>query len=196
MTHSMGPARPSWESRRVMRVDKRPGGRAIARVVTALLGVGAAATGALWLAPRALRRNWDHVSRSDTLTRALKWNNRSRLKRAGSARSETAILTHVGRRSGRAYETPVGAYVHGDGFVLTLIYGGTQSDWCRNVMAAGTCTLTWKGLTYELERPEVISGSEVLRKTWPTRERFLFQVIGVREFLWLHLAPEGPGPAS
>jgi deazaflavin-dependent oxidoreductase (nitroreductase family) len=178
-----------------MRVDKHSGGRAIARVVTALLGVGAAAMGTLWLAPRALRRNWDHVSRSDTMMRALKLNNRSRLKRAGSERSATAILTHVGRRSGRTYETPVGAYVHGDGFVLTLIYGSTRSDWCRNVMAAGTCTLTWRGLTYELERPEVISGSEVMRKTWPTRERFLFRAIGVREFLWLHLAPERPGTA-
>jgi deazaflavin-dependent oxidoreductase (nitroreductase family) len=195
MTQSMGPARPSRDSWRIMRVDKHPGRRGIARVVTALLGVGAAVMGVLWLAPRTLRRNWIHVSRSDTMMRALKWNNRSRLKRAGSERSTTAVLTHVGRRSGRSYQTPVGAYVYGDGFVLTLIYGSTKSDWCRNVMATGTCTLTWKGQTYELERPEVISGPEVMQKTWPARERILFRIVGIRELLWLHLAPEQPGPS-
>ncbi|MET4432971.1 hypothetical protein ABIA65_006300 [Mycolicibacterium sp. 624] len=58
MTQSMEPACPSWESWRVMRVDKHPGERGIARVVAALFGIGAAVMGVLWLAPRTLRRNW------------------------------------------------------------------------------------------------------------------------------------------
>ena len=95
----------------------------------------------------------------------LRWYNGTRLKRAGSEHSATAILTHVGRRSGRAYETPLGAAGYGDGFVLSLAYG-PGTDWCRNVMAAGRGTLAWKGQTYELERPEIISGPQVLR-AWP-----------------------------
>lgn len=99
----------------------------------------------------------------------------------------------MGRRSGRSYQVPVGAYPYDDGFVLALIYRGTQSDWCRNVIAAGRCTLTWKGHTYELGRPEVISTREVMQRPWPIRHRALFRVIGVREFLWLQPAAEEPG---
>jgi deazaflavin-dependent oxidoreductase (nitroreductase family) len=81
-----------------------------------------------------------------------------------------AVLKHVGRRSGRAYETPLGACSFGDGFILPLAYG-TEVDWCRNVMAAGTCTLRWKGQEYVLERPEIITGPEAM-SVWPFWQRF------------------------
>ncbi len=152
--------------------DKHPGRQRIARIgAVVLLGVGAAVVGVYSLLPRMARQNWDRVRRSDTMMCLLKRVNLSRLKSAGSKRSATAILTHVGRRSGRSYETPLGAYAYGDGFVLSLAYG-SQTDWCRNVMAAGTCTLAWKGHTYKLERPEIISGPEVMH-TWPAWERIV-----------------------
>jgi deazaflavin-dependent oxidoreductase (nitroreductase family) len=178
-----------------MRADKHSGRQRIIRVVAVvLLGVGAAVVGVYWLLPRVARRNWDRVRRSDTMMRLSKWYNGARLKRAGSKRSATAILSHVGRRSGRTYETPLGACAYGDGFVLPLAYG-SQTDWCRNVMAAGTCTLAWKGHTYELERPEIISGPEVMH-TWPAWERIALRTAGIHEFLWLHHAKEQPGPAQ
>ena len=136
-----------------MRADERRGRRVIICVSAAPLLVGTVATGALWLGPRAIRHNWAQVSRSAAMTRALKWNNRIRLRRSGTTRSNTAKLTHVGRRTGRSYQVPVGAYPYGDGFVLALIYRGTQSDWCRNVMVAGTCTLTWNCLLYTSPSP-------------------------------------------
>ncbi|WP_445167868.1 nitroreductase family deazaflavin-dependent oxidoreductase [Mycolicibacterium sp. Dal123E01] len=179
-----------------MRIDERSGGRRIVGVVAVLLGAGATVMGVLWLAPRALRRNWDRPGRNNTMQRALKWYNRIRLKRAGSERSATAILTHVGRRSGRTYQTPVGAYTYGDGFVLTLIYRGGQTDWYRNVMAAGSCTLTWKGHTYALERPQLIAGPEVIQKTWPAHQRIVLRLVGVRDFLWLRLPQEQSGLSS
>jgi deazaflavin-dependent oxidoreductase (nitroreductase family) len=159
-----------------------------------LLDVGAAMVGVYWLVPRVARRNWDRVGRSDTMMCLLKGVNRRRLKRAGSKRSATAILTHVGRRSGRTYKTPLGAFAHGDGFVLSLVYG-SQTDWCRNVMAAGTCTLAWKGHTYVLERPEITSGPEVMH-TWPAWERIVLRTAGIHEFLWLHHAKEKPRPSQ
>jgi hypothetical protein len=52
-------------------------------------------------------------------------------------------------------------------------------------MAAGTCKLAWRGQTYQLERPEVISGSQVFQ-TMPVLQRFVLQGSGIHEFLWLH----------
>jgi hypothetical protein len=48
-------------------------------------------------------------------------------KTAGSPRSPFALLTHVGRRSGRTYETALGAYSYGDGILLSRGYGN-QTD--------------------------------------------------------------------
>jgi deazaflavin-dependent oxidoreductase (nitroreductase family) len=177
------------------RADRQTRGQRAVRVVAVvLLGVGAAVVGVYSLLPRVARQNWDRLRRSHTMMCVLKWVNRNRLKSAGSKRSATAILTHVGRRSGRTYETPLGAYAYGDGFVLSLAYG-SQTDWCRNVMAAGTCRLAWKGHTYELERPEIISGPEVMQ-TWPAWERIVLRTVGIHEFLWLHHAKEQVGPSQ
>jgi hypothetical protein len=51
-----------------------------------------------------------------------------RRKHAGQRRSVTALLTHEGRRSGKTYQTPLGAQPYGDGFVVSLPYG-SHTDW-------------------------------------------------------------------
>ena len=84
------------------------------------------------------------------------------LKIAGRRSSVYATLKHVGRRSGRAYTTPVVAKLLGDGFVIPLPYDAGV-DWCRNVPAAGTCTLIWNEQEYKLERPEIIQQSQALK---------------------------------
>ena len=97
---------------------------------------------------------------------------------------QLGVLTHTGRRSGRAYQTPLGAYPVGDGFVFALFYGPTV-DWARNVLSAGSCTLTWKGRAYPLERPEIVSASVVLPALplWP---RLVITAAGTTQFLWAH----------
>jgi hypothetical protein len=117
------------------------------------------------LVPRLIRRNMDRIKKNAAIMAALQRSNAIRLKGAGSPRSATAIPTHIGRRSGGTYRTPLGAHSYGDGFILPLAYG-IQTDWCRNVMVAGTCTLAWKALTYTLERPDIISRPEVIQE-WP-----------------------------
>jgi deazaflavin-dependent oxidoreductase (nitroreductase family) len=77
------------------------------------------------------------------LKAALYRSNAARLRTAETARSDFAVLTHIGRRSGRTYQTPLGAHTFGDGVILPLAYG-SQTDWYRNVMAAEECTLTGK----------------------------------------------------
>jgi deazaflavin-dependent oxidoreductase (nitroreductase family) len=115
------------------------------------------------------------------------------LKIAGGPFSPYAVLTHIGRRSGREYKTPLGASPLGDGFVLGLAFGA-DADWCRNVMAAGTCTLKWHGQEYALEKPEIIPASEALG-AFPRWKRFLFVHIGVKQYLWVHRPREVPEKA-
>ena len=45
------------------------------------------------------------------------------------------ILTHVGRKSGRVYRTPVNVFRTSEGFLIALTYG-RESEWVKNVMAA------------------------------------------------------------
>ncbi len=130
------------------------------------------------------------VQRNKKLLRLFKPVNAARLKTAGGPSSVFALLTHVGRRSGRAYETPLGACSLGDGLVLPLAYG-PDVDWCRNIMATGTCTLTWKGHEYALEKPEIIPISEAW-EAYPLSARLFIMAGGIHQCLWVHRQREVP----
>jgi len=103
---------------------------------------------------------------------------------AGRRFSPYVLLKHTGRRSGRTYVTPLGAFPFGDGFVLVLPYG-PHVDWCRNVIASGHAILKRYGRKYDLERPELIAMNGAVLQAIPLPLRF----IAVREWkqcLWLH----------
>jgi len=148
-------------------------------VAAGLVGTLAAVLASPVVMPRIIRRHPDWL-RLWVFKRYAGF----RRRRAGHQRSVTALLAHVGRHTGKTYQTPLGARPYGDGFVVSLPYG-SQTDWCRNVLTAGACKLTWKGHTYDLDRPEIISGSEVfpLLRVW---ERTLLRGGGIHDFLWLH----------
>jgi hypothetical protein len=116
--------------------------------------------------------------------------NPATLKIAGRRSSVYAALKHVGRRSGQTYTTPVVAKPLGDGFVIPLPYDAGV-DWCRNVLAAGACTLIWNEQEYSLERPEIIQPSEAL-KAFPVGSRLLYPTGGIKQYLWLHQHKEVP----
>ncbi|OBH07203.1 hypothetical protein A5696_01390 [Mycobacterium sp. E2699] len=132
-----------------------------------------------------------HVRRiSDRTRRATKRLNPYLRKVAGTRPGmlyfNLSALHHVGRRSGRAYVTPLSAYPLGDGFVLAAAY--PRVDWLENVLAAGHCTLTWNGGQYALERPEVIPRKDAM-KAYPLLVRpFLAGAAGQNDFVWLHRA--------
>jgi hypothetical protein len=42
------------------------------------------------------------------------------MRSAGKEQSDTSVVRHVGRRSGRTYETPVVAVEHEDSFLIAL----------------------------------------------------------------------------
>jgi deazaflavin-dependent oxidoreductase (nitroreductase family) len=97
-----------------------------------------------------------------------------------------SIVRHVGRTSGRAYRNPVSAYPLGDGFVIAVLYGA-QSQWVRNVMAAGRFTLRTKGRGYLLERPEIIAAAQAL-PAFPSWLQRMMRSRGTQYFVWGHHA--------
>jgi deazaflavin-dependent oxidoreductase (nitroreductase family) len=68
------------------------------------------------------------------------------------------ILTHVGRKSGRVYRTPVNVFREPDGFLVALTYG-RNSEWFRNALAAGVASL----------RPAVCSFQLLTRRAFHNR---------------------------
>jgi deazaflavin-dependent oxidoreductase (nitroreductase family) len=66
-----------------------------------------------------------------------------------------AVVTHVGRRSGRVYRTPVNLWRDGDGYVIALTYGA-DSQWVRNVLAAGAVDVETRGRMVHLVGPEIV----------------------------------------
>src|SRR5689334_6707649 len=63
------------------------------------------------------------------------------------------VITHRGRRSGKVFHTPVVVRPTSDGFVVPMPWG-EQTDWYRNVRAAGECVIRWKGRDYSVCEPE------------------------------------------
>lgn len=76
-------------------------------------------------------------------------------------RGKRPVLTHVGRSSGKTYRTPLDAHHVADGYVFVLVYG-SESDWVRNVLAAGRATVTIGGEDIELVNPRIIGEDEAM----------------------------------
>ncbi len=71
------------------------------------------------------------------------------------------VVTHIGRTSGKSYQTPIDAFPTKSGFVLVARYG-PLSDWVRNVLAAGSATLRVGGEDHALTSPRLVSVEEAL----------------------------------
>jgi len=71
------------------------------------------------------------------------------------------VVTHVGRTSGRSYQTPLDAFPTDTGYVLVARYG-PNSDWVRNILAAGTATLRVDGVDHPLDSPRLVSQDTAL----------------------------------
>ena len=80
------------------------------------------------------------------------------LKSSGTPGGIASVVRHVGRTTGRPYETPVQAVATDDGFVIALPYG-PNTDWLKNVLASGSATIVHEGNTYRVDRPEIVPTS-------------------------------------
>jgi deazaflavin-dependent oxidoreductase (nitroreductase family) len=80
-----------------------------------------------------------------------------------------ADLEHVGRKSGTVRHTPVRAFRTGDAVVIGLNFG-RQSDWYRNIKAAGTCRLRLGGEQLTLGPPTLVPAEQGVKSMpWPFR---------------------------
>lgn len=96
------------------------------------------------------------------------------------------VVVHRGRRSGKEYQTPVNVFATEDGYVLALTYG-PDTDWVKNVLAAGGCELRTGGRVVRLTTPRLFH-DETRRDIRPL-ERQVLRVIGVADFLSLTTVP-------
>jgi deazaflavin-dependent oxidoreductase (nitroreductase family) len=96
-----------------------------------------------------------------------------------------AVVTHVGRRSGRVYRTPVNLFRHQDRYVIALTYG-SDSQWVRNVLAAGEVDVETRGRRLHLVAPEVVHDRQ--RSLVPAPVRPALHLARVSEFILLQPA--------
>jgi deazaflavin-dependent oxidoreductase (nitroreductase family) len=93
------------------------------------------------------------------------------------------LLRHRGRRSGRAYATPVvGMRVPG-GFAIPMAFG-EGADWYRNIVAAGGGTVRQQGTEHHLSDPAAIDPDSAA-SPFPGWQRPVFRALGIRHFLFL-----------
>ena len=94
-----------------------------------------------------------------------------------------ALLRHVGRRSGKRYETPIMVWRVKDGFVIVLTYG-PQTDWLRNLQSTDHGSLRWHKREYVFRTPEFIDAKSGLQAL-PPLIKFVLSLRGVHEFVKL-----------
>ncbi|HEY4268898.1 MAG TPA: nitroreductase family deazaflavin-dependent oxidoreductase [Galbitalea sp.] len=83
-----------------------------------------------------------------------------------------SLVRHVGRRSGRTYETPIIIQPTPGGFMIELTYGD-KVDWYRNVIAAGGCVLRYKGTDHVVTSIEPVDTATGLSAFTPSQRRLL-----------------------
>jgi deazaflavin-dependent oxidoreductase (nitroreductase family) len=93
-----------------------------------------------------------------------------------------AVIGHTGRRSGNAYRTPVTAFV-ARGMVGIPLTFGEDTDWVRNVLAAGSSEIVRRGRSFALCNPRVLGRGErvelpgIIRlATTPTRKALVAEL--------------------
>lgn len=109
------------------------------------------------------------------------------LRSAGTPGASASVIRHIGRVSGRSYETPVGPFAVGDDFLIALPYG-SGADWVRNVLTHGTATLVHEGRTVPVHQPEVVPTTLVVDDLPPSEQRML-RVFAVDACLRVRSAP-------
>ncbi len=97
----------------------------------------------------------------------------------GLSHGPFAIIHHVGRRSGKPYETVIWVWQMREGFVIALTYG-EEVDWYRNMKANGGGIVFWHKRLYHVGKPELIDIDKALT-AFPAFFRLLFRTVGKQE---------------
>jgi deazaflavin-dependent oxidoreductase (nitroreductase family) len=88
------------------------------------------------------------------------------------------VILHTGRKTGRTYRAPVLSFQHDGDLVIALTYG-PETEWVRNVLAHGGCSIDRRGDVVSMTAPRLVHD----------RSRSLVPV-WVRLPLWILNAPD------
>jgi deazaflavin-dependent oxidoreductase (nitroreductase family) len=100
------------------------------------------------------------------------------------------ILTHRGRKTGRTYRTPINVFRRGDDYFFFLTYG-SDVQWVKNVIAAGSCSLETRGRVLELVEPELVTDPQL--RPAPLAVRFVERrIAGVTQYLQMRASETSP----
>jgi deazaflavin-dependent oxidoreductase (nitroreductase family) len=103
-----------------------------------------------------------------------------------------AILTHRGRKSGRTFRTPMNVFQQGDDYYFFLTYG-SDVQWVKNVLAAGSCSIETRGRVIELVEPELVTDPEL--RPAPPHVRFIERhIAGVTQYVRMRAASPNRAP--
>lgn len=105
---------------------------------------------------------------------------------ARSGRGPFSLVIHVGRKSGRRFETPIMVASVPDGFVAELTYG-EDVNWYRNIVAAGGCRLLVHGVEHTVIGVEPYP-TDLGRRAFGFPARLVLQLLRRREFRLLRTA--------
>jgi deazaflavin-dependent oxidoreductase (nitroreductase family) len=98
------------------------------------------------------------------------------------------IIHHRGRKTGRPYTTPLGIRpATAGGFVMPLTFG-ERAGWYRNIVAAGGCIVTWRGVNHTVTSPVIVDRATAL-PAFPRYEQLALRAIGINQFVWLRPEP-------
>jgi deazaflavin-dependent oxidoreductase (nitroreductase family) len=114
--------------------------------------------------------------------------NRATVPLARAGIGPLSLVRHVGRRTGRTYETPLLLARADGGFVAELTYGPGVA-WFRNVVAAGRCTVIDRGTEFEIDRIEVCDTATGLR-AFGNPAALVLRALHRREFRLLRIKPD------
>ena len=97
-----------------------------------------------------------------------------------------AVVTHRGRKTGQAHRTPINVFRRGSDYFFFLTYG-SDVNWVKNVLAAGSCSLETRGGVIELVEPELVTDPDL--RPAPPHVRFLERrLAGVTQYLRMQAA--------
>lgn len=112
------------------------------------------------------------------------------LRLAHTGRGPFAELSHVGRRTGTTYRTPLILARVDDGFVAELTYGD-QVSWYRNLRANGRGEVLVGGVRYEVAGIDDYPSAAGLA-AYPLPARTILKILRRRQFRLIRVERERP----
>lgn len=98
-----------------------------------------------------------------------------------------ALVRHEGRSSGKAFETPVWAWRHGEVVTVALTYGA-DVDWLKNLQKTGGGGLVMTGDELSVGEPRLID-TEVGMARMPRVVETALRLLDVTEFVEFPVNP-------